>query len=75
VKALRDRGRVAGFGNVVDVTASILRHFVEQVTIRRAAKAHREHARVRMLLHFRENFIVVANQTIGHETDDAHVLL
>src|SRR5829696_9559208 len=46
IKAFRNRSRVAGFRNVINLAASVFSHLVEQEAIRRTAQAHREYARI-----------------------------
>ena len=61
--------------NVFDFAASVLRHVVEQETIHAVANPKGEHPRVWMLLHFADDFQIVADITISHEAHDAHVSL
>src|SRR3954452_17737235 len=75
MKASRRGGSIVIKANVLDLAASRFSHLVEQKAIDRAADAKREHARVRMLLHFRDDLHVVADVTVSHEANDAHVRL
>ena len=61
--------------NVFDFAASVLRHVVEQEAIYAVANPKGKHPRVRMFLHFTDDFHVIANVTIGHEANDTHMVL
>ena len=62
-------------GDVLDFSPAFVRHAVEQETIDAVADAEGEDAGVRMLLHLADNLHVVADITIGHEDDDAEMVL
>ena len=61
--------------DVFDFASPVLRHVVKQEAIYAAANPKGKHPRVRMFLHFTDDFHVIANVTIGHEANDTHVSL
>jgi hypothetical protein len=75
VKPSRRRRAIIVKCDILHFTATVFRHLVQQEFVYRTADAETKHARLRMLLHFRNNFHLVADIAIGHEADDAHVVL
>src|SRR5688500_19450754 len=75
MKTFRGRGAVVVQANIFDFAASGSGHVFEQEAIHGTADTESEDACVLVLLHLSDDLHIVADETVSHETDDAHVRL
>src|SRR5438034_2865903 len=75
MKSSRSGRAVVVETNIFHLAASLFSHLVQQKTVYRAADAKSKHARVWMLLYFRDDLHIVADVSVRHKTHNPHMVL
>src|SRR6266550_4210074 len=75
MKALSYFRGVAILDDVFHLAAPVFSNLVQQEAVWRTAKAHCKHARARVLLHFGNDFQVVADLAVSQKASDAYMIL